>query len=570
LVHEVGGRKAKLVGDIYEKLLENALKKLDDVKEVIPKPLVLGIYSIPDFKITHRQFGKIFIWVTNYKDKLASSKKFWETVNELFELKANIGLDFYSLLVLTGDREGWNKFCIEGFHDLFDLVCECWDINWRTSNEVLKHIKKSKDIPKIISQLECCKEFIEKMKEKLQETFKKKPTKKYEDIFTKEYTNIYERRLNFDIFTTLGSKSLWVEILKEIIPLKNDEFSLLMKLFNNQGELTLQVSDAKNALGDLLKKLEKRKIIAFSRERENIHVFMDESIFLAFKMLFKSKKVSSHTELNEIVKRTLAVSPPRGKINEDRLKTVKEKVTWILEATKNLTYSDKIIELLVNSSQNKVKELEGEKENLVLKLLSVISPERSLTALRAKLKIPSLSWEKNIDRETGKKIVDYICSNLPEKISSNEIAQRIIDIESHLKETGYKQSEDIFLKKIIEKLSQEGLIVEGTKLPTFIKRCNGKNINVGKGAGLYIKNKNLFIFVKRTRRDAYHRSSEVCGRLRSLKYKHPDMRFVILLDGNWIERGDPLKYIRRFWEAGINKVFFTYELDELIEYVKNL
>jgi len=569
LVHELGGRVAKLVGDIYEDLCENALRKIDDIKEVTPKPVVLGVYSIPDFKIVHRRFGEIYIWVTNYKDKVASSKKFWETVNELFELKANIGPNFYSLLVLTGDREGWNDFCIEGFHDLFDFVCECWDVNWRVSNEVLKNIKKSKDIPKVISKLECCKGFIEKMKKDLQETFKKNPVMKYEGIFNKEHKTLYERHLNFNISTVLGSKSLWVEILKEIIPLKSEEFSLLMKLFNNQGELTLRVSDAKNKL-NLLKDLEKRKIIAILKDRENIHIFMEEGVFLAFKTLLKSKKVSSHTEFNEMVKRTLAITPPRGKIDENRLKTVKEKVIWILEVTKNLTDSEKTIELLVESSQNKVKELKGEKENLVLKLLSVISPEKSLTALRAKLKIQSLSWEENIDTETGKKIVNYILPNLPDKINPIEIAQRIVDIESHLKETGYKPSEDIFLKEIVERLSEEGFIVERVKLPTFIKRCSGKYINVGKGAGLFIKDKNLFIFVKRTKRDTYHRSSEVCGRLRSLKYKHPNMKFVILLDGNWIERGDPLKYIRRFWEAGIDKVFFTYELDEFIEYIKSL
>jgi len=84
------------------------------------------LFCMPDFVLPDNSKPRVIIFVSHYETPSNSQYMFYETIEELFEYKINYGNQIVCVNLIFGRKDGWTKWLLHGFEELFDY-CICPD-----------------------------------------------------------------------------------------------------------------------------------------------------------------------------------------------------------------------------------------------------------------------------------------------------------------------------------------------------------------------------------------------------------------------------------------------------------
>lgn len=558
-VHQAKGYAVK-EGILYERLVERVLRK--HKLSYFCEPKFKELLFRPDFWITSTKRPCI-LFTTHARIPHAAKNKFWESLNELFEVKIGIGPDVRVGCLLFGRRDGWFNYCLQGFHDFYDFCIEAW-IDSIHVKRYLNGEKISDQFLTYFRGLE--KEILENLKSNQLSNLTQKIVRMERerlkswpslDITVPKFTPYHALCLDYLVFfsdeefqhllnfvkgkcKTLDNKYVAhlvnLEFIKEsasggYIPTKKGKrltkFDFFLERHDILKIVEFIVKEFYPKLRPIVRDLQNPGIIKKKLER-----------FLELTSNFQC----GPNKLGEYIH--LCSKNP----NFDSV--IKSETNWLLESAiaftpLKLMNISREAETLVRMELG--KGLFSIKEGFMGTIMTELDLTQSTYLARVILKYVNrkMKLEDAFQRFLGLRQYDLKTNS---KLTPLKAVFALKLIENDIPYEGYPEKAYVALDTIVsDKQSTRGLT--GRIAVSFIIKK--------KGGG------NIYIATKSTLGDQYHRTSELSGRFRGARYcvsrkdqcdvRNRNDEYWVLLDGKWTK-----KWVNRLESSGI-RAFFAEE-----------
>lgn len=558
-VHQAKGYAVK-EGVLYERLVERVLRKYK--LSYLCEPKFKELLFRPDFLITSTKRPCI-LFITHARIPHAAKNKFWESLNEVFEVKIGISPDIRVGCLLFGKKDGWFNYCLQGFHDFYDFCIE----SWTDSTLVKKFLNGRKISDQFLTyykRLE--KEILENLKSNQLNNLTLKIVKMERERL-KSLQSLGVTEPKFTPYHAL--------CLDYLVFFSDDEFKQLLNfvkgkcktLDNKFVDHLVNLGFIKeNAKGGYIPTKKGKRLTKFDffLERHDILKIVE---FIVKEFYPKLRPMVRDLQNTDIIKKKLErflelssnfqCGPNKlGEYihvcskNPNFDSVIKSETNWILESA--ITFTPLKLMNISREAETLAKMELGKG------LFSI--KERFMGTIMTKLDLTQSTYLARV-------ILKYMNRKMkPEDAFQRFLKLRQYDLKTNSKLVPLKA---IFAIKLIENnIPYEGYPKKAyVALDTIISDKQSTRGLTGRIAVSFVIKKkdggNIYIATKSTLGDQYHRTSELSGRFRGARYcvlreDHCDIRnlndeYWVLLDGKWTK-----KWVNRLESSGI-RTFFAEE-----------
>lgn len=323
-------------GLIYESIFEEALTKcgFEREKDFLCQFSDDKLYSIPDFYV--KNIG--YFSIKHFTAKTASNKVFWETIDQLFEIKSKKRKNVRVYLILFGSKMLWISWLLQGFESVFDKVFYlpgpsileikkgpiCRRLMQRTINVIMESL--GKPVNTKVTELWRLE------KERLKEVLKRKEQMERKIADLGPIPDYYRNMVNLLKLSEIEIKVIEKASTDGICRGEN-----LQRLFSSQDELALS-----------LKKLQDLGLIQYDPENGSCKAepFLEEDIT----DLLRETKIIERDYMNNV----------RNHLNFFKnirhLSSIIKELTIVMERTRDFTSPTKeLARLIFDGSRNRSK-----------------------------------------------------------------------------------------------------------------------------------------------------------------------------------------------------------------------
>lgn len=589
---------------IYEAFIKFSLDYLGVDNEY--EPHVKNLIYRPDLVIPKGDKPRIVMLVTHVHQRAASSNKFYETLNEVAELKL-FGVrdpsDVISVCVLFGKKESWADVCLQGFPFFFDHVIYGWDHEF----PILSLIYKELNNMQIADRLSKSK--IERIYSTIQILFRRSPPFKelvkrfvrssvrnpLKYALNPEATNFWYLEKN-DIFPKAKVRK-WKYLFS-----KDTERYDSRNLFHSSLKL-LPVLDpvCENIVRELLiKPSTLKKLCRVISQSEPVE--SELSFLVDYGLILKKPTLAGEVyELSDSVTNYIS-SVEELSVFENSLKQMvnlipellssielikgeklDEKIQLAKQLTNNFKCSTQDLAILISKCSVE------EERNWLLEVLIALSPLklRVLASDSRDSALAGVQFTQKIPIQNARILARLLKSSIDPSIPTNIIKKNILMLR-RLKLLANIRIHPLRIAVALQ-LKNAGLSYRGfpdetlVSIGSFLQEKfspKGRGGNITVPFLVDVNEKKIAIQARATEREHYHRTGEMSGRLRCSKYcmeedsivRRADIdKFLLVLDGNWILGAESEKWIKRLYCAGFDEIFLSEPLHKewkLIEYLK--